>query len=964
MSSNRMKKNYSFNNKQNVIENSMIQEQNINLFLTGESINSSTTPTHTQTSFDSPRSNKFSSPMMRIRNLKKRESNDNSPKSITPVFDNSKTNLNELNSKDLNSSSHTTMRKLKNLNDSNLFGSPKATVNTHSSNEFPPRTSSLLSSKMKFQQLLSDSSQKKFKNSNSDIKLNSKVTSIETSNNDIFLQKQKDSSNLSIDKKQLRINTDTPKSRSLSIDINQTPVEFSLDSFSDFKEPVFTPQRQYTYENSRSSSSAKCCLCQEAVTEKTVLEKILDLKCGHVAHDSCIHLYMVVAKESNGSKNRNAIFPLCEICDDEESRCIPEDQNCKDELVSKYLLYSEDDEQIDTNTNFTNKNILPHTFSPINFDNNEIDYLKGLPSPDSNNIPAFNGLISKTTNLDGINTNERNKNINTELPHPLSASFKSNAISPFSRHSSISSKPLVRKSILRQSTTSNSTSMNGKFLNEPKARQSILHRSSISRESTLSRNSISKKNMPMNSPKPIVKRLQPTFPTSAILSSVNSSVGKLSDFFEEEDDNEFVVVQIDTPSVNRNRKQSVTNSLLNSHHSLTITSDNLIKLVSYRLKTVQELIDRHPNELNKKHIDSDLGLLRIVDTFNVSQLLEKNQTYEICKCFLFEKMLLLEYDNGKFQKIKITNESVNVEAVDSDIFRVSCLSAADINIFNFKLTNQDFQKLEKWVSALLNFDLEFHEETLSSLPESKKDNTNKSVQIDTFDNDDDGKKIVDSIDMIVKRGDLQISNLMPIKNNLKPKDLIVVLQIDSQRLIKKSENHNLINSIKALKNYYELKKGIFRIVVLDETLKILSIGAANDILCQLNGLISFSQIRGKKLNGNLWSSLVMQKYYSETENDIGIVVLSNSEMNEHTNCLFKDFFGSQENLLKVHIGYLNVDYSDFITDLVEINTCMDLMEIICYSFDIEFGQDDCDNDESDKRVCPLITHPQIQVIQI
>ncbi|OBA28542.1 hypothetical protein HANVADRAFT_54904 [Hanseniaspora valbyensis NRRL Y-1626] len=684
---------------------------------------------------------------------------------------------------------------------------------------------------------------------------------------------------------------------------------------------------------------------------------------------------MVVAKEANESKNRNAIFPLCEICDDEESRCIPEDQNCRDELVSKFLLYSEDDEQIETNTNFTNKNILPHTFSPINFDNNEIDYLKGLPSPDSDNIPAFTGLISKTTNLDGspnlnntqtfpsvslttfdrcesnssqrINTNERNKNINTELPHPLSASFKSNVVSPFSRHSSISSKPIVRKSILRESTTSNSTSMNGKILNEPKARQSILHRSLISRESTLSRNSISKKNMPMNSPKPIVKRLQPTFPPSAILSSVNSSVGKLSDFFEEEDDNEFVVVQIDTPSVNRNRKQSVTNSILNSHHSLTITSDNLIKLVSYRLKTVQELIDRHPNELNKKNIDSDLGLLRIVDIFNVSELLEKNQTYEICKCFLFEKMLLLEYDNGKFQKIKITNESVNVEAVDSDIFRVSCLSAADINIFIFKLTNQDFQKLEKWVSALLNFDLEFHEETLSSLPESKKNNTNNNVLIDNVDNND-GKKIVDSIDMIVKRGDLQISNLMPIKNNLKPKDLIVVLQIDSQKLIKKSENHNLINSIKALKNYYELKKGIFRIVVLDETLKILSIGTANDILCQLNGLISFTQIRGKKLNGNLWSSLVMQKYYSETENDIGIVVLSNSEMKENTNCLFKDFFGSQENLLKVHIGYLNVDYSDFITDLVEINTWMDLMEIICYSFDIEFGQDDCDDEEEEE----------------
>ncbi|OBA28543.1 hypothetical protein HANVADRAFT_47217 [Hanseniaspora valbyensis NRRL Y-1626] len=195
-----MKKNYSFNNKQNVIENSMIQEQNINLFLTGESINSSTTPTHTHTSFDFPRSNKFSSPMMRIRNLKKRESNDNSTKSITPVFDNSKTILNELNSTDLNNSSHTTMRKLKNLNDSNLFGSPKTTVNTPSSNEFPPRTSSLSNFKMKFQQLLSDSSQKKFKNSNSDIKLNSKVTSTESFNNGIFLQNQKDSSNLSIEK--------------------------------------------------------------------------------------------------------------------------------------------------------------------------------------------------------------------------------------------------------------------------------------------------------------------------------------------------------------------------------------------------------------------------------------------------------------------------------------------------------------------------------------------------------------------------------------------------------------------------------------------------------------------------------------------------------------------------------------------------------------------------------------------
>lgn len=676
--------------------------------------------------------------------------------------------------------------------------------------------------------------------------------------------------------------------------------------------------------NKKRLNEAKCSLCEESVMEKRAVEKILDLKCGHVAHDSCIYLFMVM-NEDNAFNSGNKLFPLCEPCDNKETQCIPEDNYSRNELISKYLLHKEDKNGIEKTESpavFSSLKIsLQNNFSVMDFgsENREIfSDMQSLICP--NKI-----LDSQTSNNNTFHTNKINSSLAGLTQNTgdfiLDQLYNSPACSDvLQKHSTFCSKSAIRNSFVAQSSSNTDLGHNNTTL----ANLKLLNRAALSKEQSSSKRKLTKK-----VPKPIVKRLHHSLPSSSILSSVNSSFKKSESFFEVEEEEELMIIQIDSPLYSKSKRQSILKKSLKCN-SMSISSEHLIRLVSQRLKTVHKLIEKYPNHLQKSNIDSDLGLLRLVDTFELSRGLEKTQNYAICKCYLFEKMLLLEYGNDVFQKITIKAEEVNLDIINSESFRVSFLSATDINIFYFKSTNQKDQQIKKWIDALSNFEMEFQEEVLETLDKKIYKQTN-------LDNAVSG-----SNDMIIKKKGLQISNQMPIKNNLKPKNLIIVLQLETSKLLKKSENLNLVNSIKALQHYFDFKKGVVRFVVLDEKSKILSIGTGSDILMQLNCCLQFDQIRGKKLNENLWYSLVYKKYYSGLKTIVDVVILSNSEMIENDNCLFNNFYGSEEKILKIHIGYLNVDYCESIVDLVEINSLMELMEIICFSFDIDFDQEEID----------------------
>lgn len=140
---------------------------------------------------------------------------------------------------------------------------------------------------------------------------------------------------------------------------------------------------------------------------------------------------------------------------------------------------------------------------------------------------------------------------------------------------------------------------------------------------------------------------------------------------------------------------------------------------------------------------------------------------------------------------------------------------------------------------------------------------------------------------------------------------------------------------------------MLKFVILDEKSKILCIGSSKDVLDQLDGSLKFEQIRGKTLTETSWSNSVIQKYFMDIdESSLNVVVMSSTEMDIDNNCLFNDFYtSSNDNVLKLHVGFLNVDYSEDINDLVEINSWYDMMEILCFSLNLEFGQDDLDYDD-------------------
>ncbi|KAL6934221.1 hypothetical protein ACO0OL_002761 [Hanseniaspora opuntiae] len=140
---------------------------------------------------------------------------------------------------------------------------------------------------------------------------------------------------------------------------------------------------------------------------------------------------------------------------------------------------------------------------------------------------------------------------------------------------------------------------------------------------------------------------------------------------------------------------------------------------------------------------------------------------------------------------------------------------------------------------------------------------------------------------------------------------------------------------------------MLKFVILDEKSKILCIGSSKDVLDQLDGSLKFEQIRGKILTETSWSNSVIQKYFMDIdESSLNVVVMSSTEMDIDNNCLFNDFYtSSNDNVLKLHVGFLNVDYSEDINDLVEINSWYDMMEILCFSLNLEFGQDDLDYDD-------------------
>jgi pheromone-response scaffold protein len=92
-------------------------------------------------------------------------------------------------------------------------------------------------------------------------------------------------------------------------------------------------------------------------------------------------------------------------------------------------------------------------------------------------------------------------------------------------------------------------------------------------------------------------------------------------------------------------------------------------------------------------------------------------------------------------------------------------------------------------------------------------------------------------------------------------------------------------------------------------------------------------------------------YPENIHEHLGIVAVSNSNMEAKKSILFQDYrcftsFGRRRpNELKIKVGYLNVDYSDKIDELVEASSWTFVLETLCYSFGLSFDEHDDDDEE-------------------
>lgn len=390
------------------------------------------------------------------------------------------------------------------------------------------------------------------------------------------------------------------------------------------------------------------------------------------------------------------------------------------------------------------------------------------------------------------------------------------------------------------------------------------------------------------------------------------------------------------------------------------------------------LLANFKNRIVDWQFDAAYGLLRLVDKLFVSS---DGSTYSTCLCYLFEKALvvttLLNENPENVLDSELTNLQifapifgVKVEAVESSTFKCSIPSdAGHQELFLTENPNADTsQIIQKWISGLLNHDFTFDESNFTStLPvppiirqlKGRADRgsffgmvgSSKIIELTGLD------QLTDSI--IVRRGvkiplagtggtdNLEtietvmttISSILSLKRE-KPNDLVLVLQCNFEDPSFTNSLLTTHNSIKAL----NIKFPDLKVCVVDAEGYVLSRGAAKDLSLSPENISSFKQGSDSNKFSPEW---LKEAFYTNLSLDnVGIAIISGTSMEVGKSCLLMDYkpftcIGrSRPNELKVKVGYLNVDYSDSIEELVEVAAWVNILEALTYSFSLMFGDDE------------------------
>ncbi|CDF87378.1 BN860_05028g1_1 [Zygosaccharomyces bailii CLIB 213] len=652
-----------------------------------------------------------------------------------------------------------------------------------------------------------------------------------------------------------------------------------------------SPPKIGSFGHKRTSTSSKksflneyCTVCDEPVLNRSSGERIVELECGHISHQECL----LVSFEGTTVVNPTdffSIFPPCTKCrahGASKSRCIPKNDELKDRLISIFLIGG---------------NGRRHS-EPSN------SPLQSMPTMQLSQPPMLANL---------------------------SANFGFN--------SSIFQSP--RLSSPRVAVYSQALPSPQQNLRTPGSSAGGIKLASVPFRAR-------------NQSEPHVRRDLPIAQTelSAAQSIVRDSVISLG--------------------CTENYSSSTSDKLL------------LYLLRSYFIG----ILLKNFSTLSDWKIDDEFGLLRLVDNLMVSK---DGHNYQGSWCMLFEKALVvaslrdgvnvkadgsLDVSLMGLQVYKPMTD-VKVDIVESSVLKWT-LKDTDTSTWNEiyvteTLHTDTSQIIQKWISALLNFDLEFNDKYFTStfqLPLIMRNSNHAADLSDNLTALVTPTRVMELASnkrssVIVRRGfrlseeqsatmnstgTLQstmtnISSILSLKRE-RPDELVVVLQLDYDKVCSQKCQLVIFNSLKAL----GIKFHNMKICIVDTEGFVKTCGAAEEMFCTVDDLMNSASLPQEAKFEPVWLKSTL--YADGPLKSLGIAVVSNTCMDSQTSCLLRDYScftnvgRRRPKELKIKVGYLNLDYSDKIGELIEVESWDNFLEALTYSFGLTFGDDDDEGDMS------------------
>ncbi|AEY98925.1 FAGR104Wp [Eremothecium gossypii FDAG1] len=418
----------------------------------------------------------------------------------------------------------------------------------------------------------------------------------------------------------------------------------------------------------------------------------------------------------------------------------------------------------------------------------------------------------------------------------------------------------------------------------------------------------------------------------------------------------------------RKRNGSVTSSISSLASSVQLKGGDPSAEASTRYLAllrsyfVQSLFVNYPDW----EVDSSFGLLRLVDSFTCSRENDP-EGYQDSVLYLFEHRLVAGIPVTKPKHTMVGVKFSSIWDYDISSFRVDTLQSSVLKLtfdndtiyISEGVSSNTTKVLEKWISALLNIEMPVNSTNFTStlpLPDLDGESVGSIRRSDIMVRATD---VNDSV--IVRRGlytheksltrnaestmmRASINSILSLKRR-HPDELCLFFQIDTAK-VQAVDYKILANTCKAILWKFNTAK----VALADSNGGIVTMSLLKDFIPIFSSIDHI--LRRHETRRKLSPNLVYRHFYGkERLKNVGVCIISNSAMQYGKSLLLMDYSAfcnigkKRPNELKVKVGYLNTDYSDQVFELVETGGWGDVLEVVCYSFNMAFGQDDYSDDD-------------------